>query len=219
MPDGARVAAAPRHPATGRSRPAGTLWSLPNLLGIGRIVATPVVAALILAPFPGAGVVAFVLFAAAGFSDILDGRIARARGSVSRLGVFMDLTADKVLVAGVMIAMVEVALLPTWLAAVLIVREFVVPGVRAVAAASNLVMPARRLGKGKAFATLAGIGLILLAYDAVTGGPMSGLPAAQPALALAGFWLVVIAAVLSAVSGVLYLRAAWPVLLGDGEVR
>ena len=201
--------------------PAGVLWSLPNLLGIGRIAAAPVIAVLILAPFAGAGVAAFVLFAAASVSDILDGRIARAQGTVSRLGVFMDLTADKVLAAAVMIAMVQVGLLPTWIVALLIVREFVVQGVRAVAAASNHVMPARSLGKGKTFATSAGIGLLLLAYDAQTGGPLAPVAQAQPAvlnlLLGGGFWMMVAATVLSAASGVLYLRSALPILIArDG---
>lgn len=199
------------------TRDARVLLSLPNLLGLVRIAVTPIIVALVLLPFPGAGAVAFTLFAAAGISDILDGRIARARGTVSRLGVFMDLTADKVLVAGVMIALVEVGLLPTWLAALLIVREFVVQGVRAVAAASNLVMPARGLGKGKTFATLAGVGFLLMGFDALTGGPLAQIEGAAAALSSLGFWLMVLATILSAVSGLLYLRAAWPVLVRPGE--
>ena len=212
MPE--RLPAAAARPAPGQS--GGRLVSLPNGLGLLRIAATAVIVALVLSPFPGGGLLAFVLFAAAGISDILDGRIARARGSVTRLGVFMDLTADKVLVAGVMIALVEVGLLATWLAALLIVREFVVQGVRAVAAASHLVMPARRLGKGKTFATLAGIGFLLMSYDAATAGPLSRVAGSQQALAGVGFWLMVVALVLSALSAALYLRAAWPVLTGDG---
>ena len=75
------------------------IGSLANLLGIARILATPVVIALILIGSPGLGIVAFVLFALAAATDFLDGWVARARGEVSPLGVFMDLTADKVLVA------------------------------------------------------------------------------------------------------------------------
>ena len=67
--------------------------------------------------------------------------IARARGQVSPLGIFMDLTADKVLVAGVLVAMVEVELLPTWMVALLLIRELVVQGVRQVAASSSVVQP------------------------------------------------------------------------------
>ena len=104
-------------------------------------------------------------------TDYFDGRIARARGQVSPLGIFLDLTADKVLVAGVLIAMVEVGLLPTWIVATLLVRELVVQGVRQLAASASVVISARGLGKWKAFGTNVAIGVLLLAFDAQTGGP------------------------------------------------
>src|SRR6187431_2668445 len=135
-----RTAAAPASAHTARS---ARLTSLPNMLGVSRIAATPVVIALLLYPFPGAGLLAFVVFAAAALTDVVDGRVARARGEVSPLGVFLDLTADKVLVAGVLIAMVEVSLLSTWIAALLLIRELVIQGVRQLAASADVVMPAR----------------------------------------------------------------------------
>ena len=149
------------------------LGSPANLLGIARIAATPVVIALMLIGTPGLGLAAFVVFALAAFTDYLDGLVARRRGEVSALGVFMDLTADKVLVAGVLIAMVEVGLLPTWMVATILVRELVIAGVRQVAAAENVVIAARPLGKAKTATTLIGMALLLLAYDATTGGPMA----------------------------------------------
>ena len=88
-----------------RDSRAARITTLPNLLGLARIALTPVVMALILLPFPGGALLAAGVFALAAVTDVLDGRIARARGQVTSLGVFMDLTADKVLVAGVMIAM------------------------------------------------------------------------------------------------------------------
>ena len=132
------------------------LTSLPNLLGLSRIAATPAVIALLLYPFAGGGLLAFVVFALAAATDFVDGRVARARDEVSPLGIFMDLTADKVLVAGVLVAMVEVGLLPTWLVALLLIRELVVQGVRQLAASADVVMPARGWGKGKTFTTLLG---------------------------------------------------------------
>lgn len=193
------------------------LTSLPNLLGLSRIAATPVVVVLLLLAFPGAGLISFVVFALASATDFVDGRIARARGQVTPLGVFMDLTADKVLVAGVLVAMVEVGLLPTWMVALLLIRELVVQGVRQVAASAAVVMPARSLGKGKTFATLLGMGLLLLAFDAGTGGPLAGLGAEAP-LYSAGYWIMVLATALSVASGWDYLRAALPILTGrSGE--
>ena len=194
-------------------RPA-RIGSPANLLGIARILATPVVIALILIAGPGMGIAAFVLFCLAAFTDFLDGWVARARGEVSPLGVFMDLTADKVLVGGVLIAMVEVDLLPTWMVATILVRELVIAGVRQMAAAENVVIPARALGKAKTLTTLVGMAILLLAYDAATGGPLAttgiGLGAE-----LVGIWLMVIATVLTVVSGWDYLRGALPLLRGQ----
>jgi CDP-diacylglycerol--glycerol-3-phosphate 3-phosphatidyltransferase len=198
---------------TVRTRP--TLTSIPNLLGVARIAATPVVIALVLVGFAGSGIVAFVIFALAAATDYLDGRIARARGQVSPLGVFMDLTADKVLVAGVLIAMVEVDLLPTWVVATILIRELIVQGVRQAAAAANVVIAARALGKSKTLTTLVAMAILLLAFDGRTGGPLAAIgEQGVSALAAAGLWLMILATVLTVVSGLDYMRGAAPMLLG-----
>ena len=195
------------------ARPAH-LGSPANLLGIARIAATPVVIALMLIGTPGLGIVAFVVFALAALTDYFDGLVARRRGEVSPLGVFMDLTADKVLVGGVLVAMVEVGLLPTWMVATIIVRELVIAGVRQAAAAANVVIAARPLGKAKTATTLTGMALLLLAFDAGTGGPMASL-GIEATLLTAGFWLMVVATVLTVVSGWDYLKGAMPLLRGS----
>ena len=192
-----------------------TIATLPNLLGVGRILATPIVMALLLIEVPGSDLAGGILFAAAAFSDLLDGWIARARHQVSPLGVFMDLAADKVLVAGVLVAMVEVGLVPTWLAATILIREFVVQAIRQLAAAQDVVMSARALGKAKTLTTLAGLALLFLAADATTGGPMAGT-GAGPAIQAVGFAVLVLATLLTVVSGLGYLRGAWPILVGRG---
>ncbi|HEX5396006.1 MAG TPA: CDP-diacylglycerol--glycerol-3-phosphate 3-phosphatidyltransferase [Candidatus Limnocylindria bacterium] len=194
------------------TRPA-RLTSLPNLLGVLRIALTPVVIALLLLPFPGAGLIAFVVFVVAAITDTLDGRIARARGETSPLGVFMDLTADKVLVVGVLVAMVETSLLPTWIVATILIRELVIAGVRQLAASADVVIAARSLGKAKTLATLLAMAVLLLAFDAQTAGPMQSLDIG-PALAATGFWLMVLAVVLTLASAWDYLRGALPMLLG-----
>ena len=187
--------------------------TLPNLLGVGRILATPIIMLLLLADGEGTDFAAGLLFATAGFSDVLDGRIARSRNQVSPLGVFMDLAADKVLVAGVLIAMVEVGLVPTWIAATILIREFIVQAVRQLAAADDVVIGAGSLGKAKTLATLAGLGFMFLGADAATGGPMASTGTGD-LFAAAGVWTLVLATVLTVVSGWQYLRGAWPILLG-----
>jgi CDP-diacylglycerol--glycerol-3-phosphate 3-phosphatidyltransferase len=196
-----------------RGRRPARISSAPNLLGVARILATPVVCALILVATPGTGLAAFVIFALAALTDWADGWLARRRDEVSPLGVFMDLTADKVLVAGVLVAMVEVGLLPTWMVATIVVREIVISGVRQVAAAANVVIPARPLGKSKTATTLAGMAILLLAWDAATGGPLAGTGAGV-ALDTVGYWVMVVATLLTVVSGWDYLRGALPILRG-----
>jgi CDP-diacylglycerol--glycerol-3-phosphate 3-phosphatidyltransferase len=181
--------------------------SAANLLGLSRIAATPVVMALLMVPWPGSGIAAAVVFSIAAWTDFFDGRIARARGEVSSLGVFMDLVADKILVAGVLIAMVAMDLVPAWMAATIVIREFVVQSIRQLAAAENTVISAAPLGKAKTFATLGGLALLALASEPSGGGWTATVN-------LAGSWTMVIATVLTVVSGIAYVRHAWPILLG-----
>ena len=190
-----------------------SIATLPNLLGIFRIVATPAIMALLLVDLPGSDLAGGLLFLAAGISDILDGWIARARDQVSPLGVFMDLAADKVLVAGVLIAMVESGLVPAWIAATILIREFIVQAVRQLAAAGDIVISAGSLGKAKTLATLAGLGCLFLGADAATGGPMAATRTGDFFAAL-GYWTLVVATVLTVISGLQYLRSAWPILVG-----
>lgn len=194
-------------------RPPARIGSPANLLGIARIAATPVVIALLLIGTPGLGIVAVVLFLLAALTDFFDGWVARARGEVSPLGVFMDLTADKVLVGGVLVAMVEVGLLPTWIVATIVVRELVIAGVRQAAAAEDVVIAARALGKAKTLTTLVGMEVLLLAHDALTGGPLAATGLGE-GIQVVGFWLMVLATLLTLVSGWDYLRGALPLLRG-----
>ena len=191
-------------------RGAARLTTLPNLLGIARVAATPVVMVLLLVDGAGTDLAAAVLYLLAALSDIADGWIARRRDQVTPFGVFMDLAADKVLVAGVIIAMVQVDLVPAWIAATILVREFVVQAVRQLAAAEDVVISARALGKAKTLAINLGLFVLLLASDAATGGPMAG----TSRLESIGFWILVAGTALSVVSGLAYLRGAWPILVG-----
>jgi CDP-diacylglycerol--glycerol-3-phosphate 3-phosphatidyltransferase len=187
------------------------LASAANLLGLFRIAATPVVMALLLVSGPGTGIAASVVFAIAAATDFFDGRIARARGDVSPLGVFMDLVADKVLVAGVLIAMVAIDLVPAWMAATIVIREFVVQSVRQLAAAENTVISAAAMGKAKTLTTLAGLALLALGSEGSATGDVLAM------VRLVGSWTMVVATVLTVVSGIAYVRGAWPILVGNRD--
>jgi CDP-diacylglycerol--glycerol-3-phosphate 3-phosphatidyltransferase len=192
------------------------LWTLPNLLGLFRLAATPVLVVLVLWPFPGAGLIALVLYVPAALSDFFDGWLARSRGQVTTMGAFLDLTADKVLVAALLVALVEAGLAAAWLVAVIIVREFIIGGVRQVAATERLLVGSQLAGKAKTVVTLIAIGFLLAAFDAQTGGPIAGLGIGE-VLEAVGTWLLLAGMALAVVSGVDYVARAWPLLTATDE--
>src|SRR4051794_39983949 len=104
----------------------------PNLISLVRVLAVPLVMALILADFSGHERWAAVAYLAAAVSDSVDGYLARSRGWVTVAGTFLDPLADKLLVAGSMIALVEVGRLSSWAAMAIIAREFAVTGLRMI---------------------------------------------------------------------------------------
>jgi CDP-diacylglycerol--glycerol-3-phosphate 3-phosphatidyltransferase len=189
------------------------LWTLPNLLGLFRLAVTPVLVVLVLWPFPGSGLLALILFVPAALSDFFDGWLARSRNQVTTMGAFLDLTADKVLVAALLVALVDAGLAEAWLVAVIVVREFVVGGVRQVAASEQRMVGPQLAGKAKTVVTLIAIGSLLAAFDAATGGPLAetGL---GPTAETVGTWLLLAGMALAVVSGVDYVARAWPVLTG-----
>jgi CDP-diacylglycerol--glycerol-3-phosphate 3-phosphatidyltransferase len=137
--------------------------SLPNLLSLSRLVATALVVAFVLINQPWSFLVATVLFLLASVTDFFDGYLARRFHVASSLGVFLDLTADKIFVAAILISLVQINLVPAWIVIIIVAREFLVTGLRSVAAAKGKVIPAGVWGKQKTFITLVAIGGVLLA--------------------------------------------------------
>ncbi len=137
--------------------------SLPNILSISRLIATAAVFVLVLINQPWAFLVATLLFFLASITDLLDGYLARRLKVVSSFGVFLDLTADKVFVSAILIALVQIKLVPAWIVVIIVSREFLVTGLRSMAAAMGKVIPAGVWGKQKTFITLVAMGALLLA--------------------------------------------------------
>ncbi|MGZ3667282.1 MAG: CDP-diacylglycerol--glycerol-3-phosphate 3-phosphatidyltransferase [Ktedonobacterales bacterium] len=193
--------------------------NVPNILTLSRLLATVPLVALILVDQPTAYLIATVIFALASITDTLDGRVARKYHLVSRLGVFLDLTADKVFVSAVLIALVQVQVVPAWIAIVIVTREFLVSGLRSLAAAQGVVIPAGRWGKQKTLLTLLALGGILLArglhgstafiLGLSTGPAPHGFADYLLALADGVLLLAVIWTIFSAIE---YLRGAWSLL-------
>ncbi len=137
--------------------------NLPNLLSLSRLVATALVVAFVLINQPWSFLIATVLFLLASVTDFFDGYLARRFHVGSSLGVFLDLTADKIFVAGILISLVQINLVPAWIVIIIVAREFLVTGLRSMAAAKGKVIPAGVWGKQKTFITLVAIGGVLLA--------------------------------------------------------
>ncbi len=193
---------------------------LPNLLSLARLLATIPLVWLILVNQPVAYLVATVLFALAAVTDTFDGRLARRYHLVSKLGVFLDLTADKVFVAAALIALVQVALIPAWIAIVIVAREFLVSGARSIAAGEGLVIPAGSWGKQKTFFTMCAIGGILLSrgLGGATAFPLGLSTGGAPHtfadyLLIASDVLLLLATLWTIFSAIDYMRAAWKVAL------
>jgi len=186
--------------------------SWPHILSLSRIVAGPVVAALILGPRGDAYLIAAVLFTLASVTDLLDGKLARYSQRVSPLGVFLDTTSDKVLVSLVLVALAVSGLAAAWIPLVIIGREFLISGLRSFAASSNRIISAHAWGKGKAAITMAAIPLLLAAADGRYGGVLAPLGDStfwhDAELATSG--LLILAAILTVISGVRYLVDALP---------
>lgn len=106
--------------------------------------------------------IAVVLVIAAGLSDFLDGYIARKQGITSIVGAFWDTTADKILVSGVLIALVSVGRASVWVTFIIMTREFVVSAFRSVVAIDGMVVPASLAGKAKATVQFVALGLAML---------------------------------------------------------
>ena len=151
--------------------------NLPNILSLVRVFLAPVVLLFLSVRIGGTvqlpgflmedppawgDVLAGAVFVVAALTDSFDGYIARRHRLVTTLGKFIDPLADKVLVIAAMIALVELHRIPAWIVLVIITREFVVTGLRLVAAAEGVVIAASRGGKIKTVFQIAALTMLIL---------------------------------------------------------
>ena len=176
------------------------MLTLPNLLTLSRIVAVPLLVALLWWPGWATGyAIGFVVYSVVAVTDYLDGYLARAQGTVSKLGIFLDPIADKIMVASVILVLVGTGDIAGWnkiAALVILVREIAVSGLREFLGGLRVSLPVSQLAKWKTTLQLVAFGALILA-------------GALPALAwiktvgLGALWG---AAVLTAITGWDYLR-------------
>jgi CDP-diacylglycerol---glycerol-3-phosphate 3-phosphatidyltransferase len=136
-----------------------------HVAGFSRLALAPAVL-IILYDTPVTRMFGVVIIVAAGVSDILDGWLARRYGTVSAFGVFLDTTADKVFAAVALVGLLSIGRIPIAIVAIFLIREYLIMGLRAYAAAQGLVVAASPLGSAKTIVLFIGLGVVLLARDA-----------------------------------------------------
>lgn len=198
--------------------------NLPNYLTLARIVVVPILVVVLLTPVSedwlgiSGYALAIGIFIAASLTDILDGHLARKRNQVSNFGKLLDPIADKLLVSAALIVLVEKNLAPAWAVVVILGREFIVTGLRSVAASEGIVIAAEKIGKIKMWAQCVAIVALLVA--AATGNP----PVSNFGLELPAFRFWEVAEVQTAFSNLLKLSLTandWKVfgyLIGRGAL-
>ncbi len=155
-----------------------------------RIAVSPVIMALLLDRSYTPAAIVFLLAAA---TDWLDGRLARRWGVTTRLGSFLDTTADKLLVTTALVGLVAVGRASPWVTLIIIAREFTILGLRAAVAAGGVKFETSMLGKWKATVQFAAIALAMLRPEVTIAG------------AYLDQWAMIAAAVVTAWSGIDYL--------------
>ena len=186
--------------------------NLPNKLTVSRFGLTVVFLWAMFSSFKYHHSLALLFFCLAGFTDFLDGRIARARGLITNFGKLMDPLADKIMTCSAFVAFVESTHMDpnapvkvgAWMVVIIVARELAITGLRLLAASKNIVLAAEGYGKHKTISQIVAI-IALLVVDAFNEWPASlkNLFASwTPAFANIMLWVTV---VLTALSGLIYL--------------
>jgi CDP-diacylglycerol--glycerol-3-phosphate 3-phosphatidyltransferase len=192
--------------------------NLPNAITLSRIPMMFIIVWLMFCAWPGAATLAFFLFIAAAAGDWLDGYLARTRGQVSNFGKLMDAMADKIMVMGIVIALVQKHEIALVLALITLCREFLITGMRMVAATKGVVVAADSGGKTKTVTLLLALGFFLGApMLQVDGASFFHWDASGPALSISqvGKYIYIAGTVLSVWSGYRYISRNARLVFGD----
>jgi CDP-diacylglycerol---glycerol-3-phosphate 3-phosphatidyltransferase len=173
--------------------------TLPDQLTVARALSVPLVVLLYEWNFPNHDYWATGVFIVAMTTDWFDGQIARRRGHSSSLGMLLDPLADKLLVLSVLVTLIDQDVFPAWMVVAIVAREFLVTGLRLAALERGVVIAARDLGK-------------LKTWSQAVAAAIGGFAAAGLWSDRAAWWALLVAVVLTWVSGLDYARVA-PALL------
>ena len=175
------------------------MLTLPNILTLSRIIAVPLLVCFLWHPHWFDYALAFALYVLMGVTDYFDGYVARAQGAVSRLGIFLDPIADKIMVAAVIVMLLNTRAINGWsviAALIILLREIAVSGLREFLAPLSVSLPVSQLAKWKTAFQLIAFGALILA------GWATRWPVVE-AIGLSCLWA---AAALTLVTGWDYLR-------------
>ncbi|MDE1466472.1 CDP-diacylglycerol--glycerol-3-phosphate 3-phosphatidyltransferase [Aurantiacibacter sp. D1-12] len=190
------------------------MWTLPNILTMSRILALPLLGYLMWWPGWELGyLLAFGLYAAMGITDYFDGMLARASGAVSKLGIFLDPIADKIMVATVILVLTAMGVLRgpyvgdmhVLAGLIILVREIAVSGLREFLGGLQVSVPVSKLAKWKTTFQIIALGALILGqglpdWNVVAGGITHNVP---HTVGLVTLWA---AAILTVITGWDYLR-------------
>jgi CDP-diacylglycerol--glycerol-3-phosphate 3-phosphatidyltransferase len=167
--------------------------NLPTKITLLRMLLVPFLLAFLIAPSRVNALMAALIFGAAALTDWLDGHLARSTRQVTTLGKLLDPIADKILLAAGLIPLVGLGRVPAWMAAIMLIREFAVSGLREIAAAEQVIIHASPMAKVKTALQIAAILFLILDY-----------PLWPVTFYTLGMGLLALSLVLSLVSGVEY---------------
>lgn len=185
--------------------------NLANKLTVIRIFLVPIFLIFIAVQgIPYGTFIATFIFILASLTDKLDGYIARSRNQITNFGKFMDPLADKLLVTSALISLVELQMVPSWAAIVIIAREFAVSGLRTIAASEGKVIAASWWGKIKTVIQIIAIVLLLLQFNITTSSYLINLVESSSVwnwfFMNVPSWMLNISVVITLISGWDYFR-------------
>lgn len=182
--------------------------NLPNILTISRVVITPFfLVTILMETLPHRFLIACIIFSIASITDAIDGHLARKNNQITNFGKFLDPIADKILTTAALLAFMSMGLCNIWIVMLVLTREFAISSVRMVAATNGVVIPANVWGKIKTVSQMVFTILIMLLGEVyfVVESSNVALFAKLPDLSLISNGLLWITAILTVVSGGIYL--------------
>jgi CDP-diacylglycerol--glycerol-3-phosphate 3-phosphatidyltransferase len=170
--------------------------NLPNALTVLRMFLVPLLVVVLLTRVEGHLYLGAGIFGLAVLTDYLDGYFARRRNEVTKLGILLDPLADKLLIAAALLSLVEMDLVPAWMAMIIVARELAVTALRNVAAGKGVLIRASVLGKAKMVVQVVAVLMLMLSP-------------AHPGLRLPGIVVLWVVVLITLVSGADYFLRFW----------